>query len=98
MRIKTKPIRCEWVAIAAEIGNRKAKLFWENRLPAGEHPSPDDSSTGGSPAVLSRLVWLQFLRQKYIQRMWIPAGVEMNPLRRSGEDHSDSRGTVAIAK
>lgn len=41
------------------------------------------------------VVWLQFLRQKYIQRLWIPAGVEINPGRRQSDDSHESRGDRA---
>lgn len=44
--IKSKSILPEWVATAAEIGNKKARAFWENRLPPGKHPSTKDNSNG----------------------------------------------------
>ena len=44
--IKSNSILPEWVATAAEIGNKKARAFWESRLPPGKHPSIKDNSNG----------------------------------------------------
>ena len=41
-----KVLRPEWVAAAAEIGNKKAKAFWENRLPEEKRPALDASPSG----------------------------------------------------
>ena len=44
--ITAKVLRPEWVAAAAEIGNKKAKAFWENRLPEEKRPALDASPSG----------------------------------------------------
>lgn len=47
----------------AEIGNLRARHFWENHLSDNQRPGVDDSPS----------VWAAFLKQKYIQHLWIPS-------------------------
>ena len=60
----------------AEIGNKKAKAFWECRLPEDKRPGVDASPSGIGRMSESCLVWASFLKQKYIQRLWIPMMVK----------------------
>ena len=47
----------------AEIGNVRARHFWENRLSESQRPAVDATPS----------VWVAFLKQKYIQHLWIPS-------------------------
>ena len=61
--IAAKVLKSEWIVTVAEIGNKKARAFWEKQLPEDKRPSLSDTPS----------VWAAFLKQKYIQHLWIPA-------------------------
>lgn len=56
-------LKSEWVVAVAEIGNTRARHFWENRLAESQRPGVDSTPS----------VWVAFLKQKYIQHLWIPS-------------------------
>lgn len=61
--MNAKVLKSEWVVAVGEIGNLRARRFWENRLQESQRPSLEATPS----------VWVAFLKQKYIQHLWIPA-------------------------
>ena len=72
--IAAKVLKSEWIVTVAEIGNKKARAFWEKQLPEEKRPSLSDTPSGKELIDYNySLVWAAFLKQKYIQHLWIPA-------------------------
>ena len=61
--MNAKVLKSEWVVAVGEIGNLRARRFWESRLQESQRPSLEATPS----------VWVAFLKQKYIQHLWIPA-------------------------
>ena len=49
-------LRSEWIVTVAEIGNKKAKAFWEAKLTEKERPSLDASPSGGCEEASGKLL------------------------------------------
>ena len=44
--IAAKVLKSEWIVTVAEIGNKKARAFWEKQLPEEKRPSLSDTPSG----------------------------------------------------
>ena len=44
--IAAKVLKSEWIVTVAEIGNKKARAFWEKQLPEEKRPSLSDTPGG----------------------------------------------------
>lgn len=44
--ISAKVLKSEWIVTVAEIGNKKARAFWEKQLPEEKRPSLSDTPSG----------------------------------------------------
>ena len=60
-KLKPEDLLPKWIAVLADIGNRKANKFWEFNMKSSERPKEESDDKE----------WLAFLQKKYIEKAWI---------------------------
>ena len=60
-KLKPEDLLPKWIAVLADIGNRKANKFWEFNMKSSERPKEESDDKE----------WFAFLQKKYIEKAWI---------------------------